>query len=257
MKHRNLSIVATVLLLAAATVAVAQEPTFMDAATHPGAGQFYSRVLFSGSEYEEEGTNASLSTGVLKLSYGVKPTLAIVFEGELANLSMDDNDDAGLSLTTLLIKYRLFKKDLGPLNTWRTSVLGGVTIPGDMDAYGPDDTYPRCALVSTAILGRHGMNAEIEWEEYGDEPDRFAVNASHLFRLSPSEYTMTTRGAWYTMLESLNDFTDEEESRSDVAVGILYEARRWAWEASIRLPVAQDWPQENDYTYTTGLRFLH
>ena len=179
-----------------------------------------------------------------------------MLEGELASLSTDGNDETGLGATTLQIKCRLFKRDLGPLNTWRTSLFAGVTIPGDVDPYSPEDNYPRCSLASTAILGRHGLNAEMEWEGYGDAPDRMAINASHLYRLSPSEYTVATRGAWYTMVESLNGFTDEGDSRCDVALGVLYEARRWAWEISGRLPIEQDWQREANYTVTTGIRFL-
>lgn len=244
------------LLAAAATVAIAQEPTFMDAATHPGRGQFYARLLVFRSEYEEAGTDADVKAGVLKLSYGIRPTLALSLDTELASLSTDAADDSGISQTTIRLKYQLFRKDLGPLNTWRTSIFGGVTVPGDVDAYSPEDTYPRCSLASTAILGRHGLNAEAGWEEYGDEPDRFAVNASHLYRLSPSEYAAATRGAWYTMAESLNDFTEQGQSRSDVALGVLYEARRWAWEVSARIPVAQDCPRESKYTLTMGVRLL-
>jgi hypothetical protein len=228
----------------------------MDAATHPGAGQLYSRLLISRSEYEEDGADAELSTATLKLSYGIRPTLAFVFEGDFAHLSTDENDETGVGLTTFQLKYRLFKQDLSPLNTWRTSILGGIAVPGNLDDSSPDTAYPQASLVSTAILGRHGLNAEVKWEEYGHEADRIAVNGSHLYRLSPAEFTATTRGAWYTMLESLNDFTDDGDSRFDVAPGILYEARRWAWELSLRLPVEQDWPQDNDYSVTMGLRFL-
>lgn len=228
----------------------------MDASTLPGAGQFYSRLLVSSSEYEEAGTNAQLSEATLKLSYGIGSMLAFVFEGEFAHLSTDENDETGVRLTSLQLKYRLFKSDLGPLNTWRSSLLGGIAVPGNLDDSSPDNAYPQAALVSTAILGRHGLNGEVKWEECGHEADRIAVNGSHLYRLSPSEYTATTRGAWYTMIESLNDFTDEGESRFDVALGILYEARRWAWEMSLRLPVEQDWAQDNNYTATMGLRFL-
>ena len=46
------------------------------------------------------------------------------------------------------------------------------------------------------------------------------------------------------------------DSRVDVAIGVLYEARRWAWEISGRLPIEQDWQRETDCTVTTGVRFL-
>ncbi len=118
------------------------------------------------------------------------------------------------------------------------------------------DTYPRCALVSTAILNRHGANAELEWEEYGSEPDRFTANASHLYRLAPVDYTADTHGAWYTMLESLNQFSDDGDSRHDLAAGILYEARSWACEVSLRLPLEQNWPRNEDYKFTVGIRYL-
>lgn len=243
-------------VLLAATAALAQEPTYMDAATHPGAGQFYSRLLFSHSEYDEEEKDIELNAAILKLSYGIRATLACVLEAELASLSNDGDEEAGLNSTTFRVKYRLFKRDLGPLNTWRTSLLGGLTIPGNIDDSPTDDTYPRASAATTAILGRHGLNAELEWQEYGDEADRVAVNGSYLYRLVPSEYTVATRGAWYSMLESLNEFTDEGDSRADVALGLLYEARRWAWEISLRVPLAQDWPQEADFGLTMGVRLL-
>lgn len=243
-------------LCVAACAAVAQEPTYMDAATHPGAGQFYSRLLVSQSEYDEAGTKTKELASIVKLVYGIRPTLAVLAEGEFSSRSSDDGDETGLLGSTFQVKYRLFKKDLGPLNTWMASVFAGVTVPGDLDRTSDMDAYPRCALVSSTILGRHGVNVELEWEEYGREPDRFAINASHLYRLSPVEYSVTTRGAWYTMMESLNQFSDDGDSRFDMAVGILYEARRWAWELSIRLPLEQNWPQKTDYHMTMGLRFL-
>jgi len=243
-------------VLLAAGAAVAQEPTDMDAATHPGAGQFYVRLLVSQSEYEEAGMETKERASLVKLVYGIRSTLAVLAEGAFSSLSADDSDETGWRGSTFQIKYRLFKNDLGPLNTWMASALAGVTVPGDMDRTTDADAYPRCALVSTAILGRHGVNAELSWEACGSEPDRFAVNASHLYRLAPIEYTVNTRGVWYTMVESLNQCTDDGDSRFDTAVGILYEAHRWAWELSLRLPLEQDWPQEDNYNVTLGLRFL-
>jgi hypothetical protein len=58
------------------------------------------------------------------------------------------------------------------------------------------------------------------------------------------------------MIESLNQFTDDGDARFDTALGILYEARRWACEASLRLPLEQDWSREEDYTVTLGVRYL-
>lgn len=228
----------------------------MDAATHPGKGQLYTRLLVSQSEYKEAETTTDELATIVKLVYGIGPTFAVLAEATFSSLSGEGRDETGLLRSTLQVKHRLFKKDLGPLNTWMASVIAGVTVPGDMDRARDLDAYPRCALVSTAILGRHGVNGELEWEEYGNKADRLAVNMSHLYRLVPAEYDAHTHGAWYTMVESLNQFTEDGDSRFDIAIGILYEARRWAWEVSLRLPLHQDGSHEDDYTLTTGIRYL-
>jgi hypothetical protein len=249
-------IVAIFALFFAAGPLVAQEATYMGAATHPGKGQFYSRLLVSQSEYANAARETKELAAIVKLVYGIRPTLALLAEGKFSDLTADDGHETGLLHSTIQIKYRLFKRDLSPLNTWMTSAFAGVTVPGNMNRSSDMQAYPRCALVSSAILDRHGLNVEFEWEEYGNDPDRFAINASHLYRLAPAEYAIDTRGAWYSMVESLNHFTDDGDSRFDMAIGILYEARRWACELSIRLPLAQDWQQEDDYNVTIGLRFL-
>ncbi len=257
MRHQNLVSRFLVLLLAGITTpAAAQEPTYMDAATHPGAGQFYSRLLVSKSEYTAAEMKTKACAATLTLVYGIRPTLAVLAKGAFASLSANGGDETGLLWSTFQVKHRLFKHDLGPLNTWMASAFAGVTVPGNMDETAHRDAYPRCALVSTAILDRHGVNAALEWETCGGEPNRLTFNASHLYRLAPGEYAADTRGAWYTMIESLNAFTDDGDWRFDLAVGILYEARRWACEASLRLPLAQDWPVEDDYKITIGMRFL-
>ncbi len=246
---------AAVVLLAAGA-AVAQEPTHMDAATHPGAGQFYWRLLVSRSEYKEAETETKELASLVRLVYGIHPTLAVLAEGEFSSLSTEEGVETGLPGATFRIKYRLFKKDLGPLNSWMASAFAGVTVPGGMERTSDMDAFPRWALVSTAILGRHGVNAELKWEDYGRQPDRMAVNASHLYRVSPVEYAVETRGAWYTMVESLNQFTDDGGSRVDMAAGVLYEARRWAWELSVRWPLRQDGERKDNSKITFGLRFL-
>lgn len=255
MSLRHFALLAVAALVAAA-VAVGQEPTHMDAATHPARGQSYWRALFSNSEFEVAETAQREFTAIARVAYGLYATLATVVEAELGRLSADDRTETGWSGATLQLKYRLFKKDFSPLNTWMTSVFAGVTAPGDMGKRAHLDVYPRGALASTAILDRHGANLELNWEGYGGEPDRFAINASHLYRLRPVRYTAETRGAWYSVVESLNQFTDDGDSRSRVAVGLLYEARRWAWELGLLLPIAQRWPEEEGYRVTTGLRFL-
>ena len=258
MKWNRWPAAACALAFLAAGVVSAQEPAFMEAATQPGANQSYARLLFLFGERSDANSAVDEFTARIKLAYGVDANLAALVDADYQHVRSDPGDESeeGFSLSTLRLKYRLFKRDLGPLNTWRASVLAGADIPGTSDELARDHASPRLGMVTTAILGRHGLNAQVDWTGRVDDPDLFAVNASHLYRLAPTEYSAQTAGAWYTMVESLNEFSDSGDSRTDLAVGILYEARRWAWEASYRLPLAENWPSEIDYQVETGVRYL-
>ena len=143
-------------LFVAAGAAVAQEPTYMDAATHPGAGQVYTRLLVSQSEYDDAGTETAELASIVKVVYGIRPTLAVLAEGEFSSLSAYDRDETGLLWSTFQIKYRLFKEDLGPLNTWMASAFAGVTVPGNMDRTS-DIGALGSALHNKHCRGRIGM----------------------------------------------------------------------------------------------------
>mgnify|MGYP000947685060 CR=1 FL=1 len=235
----------------------AQEPTFMEAATHPGAGQFYGRGGLAWVESESASTGRTDQAASLKLAYGLTPTLAALADAEYR--WRDEREERGnaLSLTTFRLKYRFWRKDLGPLNTWRMSVLGGVGFPGtDDDRLAPEHPFPRLGWVSTAILGRHGINAQVDWAGYRGAPDAFDLNASHLYRLAPAEYAVSIRGAWYTQIETLNRVDDGGEAESDLAVGILYEAWAWAGEISLRLPVSPPGDRDDEREIRVGVRWL-
>jgi len=251
MKHAPVAV-----LVFAAVFCGAQEPVFMDAATHPGRGQFYSRVQLGFGEYRESGRTVEEGLAVLKLAYGIRPDLALLADVEFRDLDSGLVDERGFSQAVLRVKYRFWKRDLGPLDTWRASLFGGVGLPGGNRAIARKHPFPTLGVATTAILGRHGLNGQLAWAGYGGEADEFSVNASHLYRLSPARYTAETRGAWYTMVESLNDMDSHGNSRHDVAVGLLYEARRWAWETSLRLPVARNAPREIKYQAVMGWRLL-
>ncbi|AKJ64216.1 hypothetical protein [Kiritimatiella glycovorans] len=254
---RRYAIAAAMLLVtAAAGTAGAQEPTFMEAATHPGADQLYARSIFSAGSYERDGEEVDDLAARLKLAYGLRGTLALLVDADWAHADREGEDETGLRFTTLRLKQRVLQRDFGPLNTWRASLLGGASFPGDHDTGRTGDTFPRFGVVSTTILDRHGFNAHAEWLGYRDEPDAVLLNGSYLYRLVPAEYSAATRGAWYTMTESLNAWTDGGDTRSDAALGLLYEATRWAWEVSLRLPVERGGSYETKYRLATGVRWL-
>lgn len=246
----------TVLVALLAVGGYAQEPTFMEAATHPGAGQLYGRLILSSFQYRVASGEVNEFAGLLKLSYGVRPDLAVLIDGDVRRVRAESDTDTGLGSATLRLKYRFFKRDYSALNTWRASVQGGVGLPGNYAGVSPDHVFVRLGVVSTAILGRHGLNGQVDWTGYAHGADVFSLRGSYLYRISPAVYGPDTRGAWYTMVEWLNEFTDAGAARSDVALGLLYEAPRWACEASVRLPLTEDSARETDFGVALGWRYL-
>ncbi|MBT8042565.1 MAG: hypothetical protein KJN98_05300 [Pontiella sp.] len=229
-----------ILLLLPALCAQAQESTFTGAATHPGQGQLYSRALFMADDNDEYEAH-------VRLAYGIISRMALVLDGHHEWLS----DESDYSSLTARLKYRVLQRDFGPINTWRASIVGGVEFP----EY--DDPAPHLGAVTTAIINRHGLNGQIDWAGYASDPDEFMVNASHLYRLSPAKYRIDTKGAWYTQLEWLNTIYDNGDYEMYLAPGLLYEARSWAAETGIRLPVAEEGnTADADITVAAGLRYL-
>jgi hypothetical protein len=201
-----------------------QEPTFMEAGTHPGTGQNYSRaVWFDGQS-------------IFKHAYGITSRQALMGDVKL--------DGDGLAGGGLRFRQRFWQQDTGPIDTWRASVQAG------MDWRDGRDPGLRAGVVSTAIRGRHGFNLQGDVNAALPANERFSINASHVYRVHPVQFTADTPGAWYTMVESLNWVSPDGDARGELATGILYEARRWAAEVSLR------WVNEDTLRIGTGIRML-
>jgi len=244
------------LIIAQAVTVQAQEPAFMEAATHPGRGTFYTRALASFAAYDLDGESVDDFALMSKSAYGLHPRLALLLDAEARSIEIGDSRDTGLDTVTLRLKYRYLQFDTSPINTIRASATAGVIIPGEKRINPNRNPAPRVGSAITAILGRHGLNAQIDRKFLPETSDETEVNASHLYRIAPARYTRETKGAWYTMLESLNTFMDNGDYQVDLALGILYEARSWAAEAAVRFPLSEKGPRESDSKAIIGYRHL-
>lgn len=190
------------------TLAMAQEPTFMEAATHPGASQWYNRVRW---------TSATLRNAESDRSTEIKNMIGLTAHRALmADVTVGQR---GVDAASLRFKQRVLQHDTGPIDTWRVSWHAG---PDWFDGRTP---AARFGVVSTTIRDRHGFNLQGEWRGAAPAEERFEANGSYLYRLVPAQFGETTAGAWYSMIESLNRFGPSGERRSDAATGLLYEAR--------------------------------
>lgn len=217
----------------------AQEPTFMEAGTHPGRQQWYGRATWRSATLQDGESDDLLDT---KVAFGFSARLAL-----LADVKLDRD---GPTAAGLRLRQRIWQRDTGPIDTWRASLQAG----GEwFDGRSPGG---RIGVVSTTIRGRHGFNAQVEWRGGARPEDRFEANVSHLYRLYPQRYSPTTAGAWYTMLEALNRFDRDGNRQTDAAVGLLYEARRWAAEVSVYLEEPEDGLRQDQSRLAVGGRYL-
>jgi hypothetical protein len=240
----------------AAGLAAAQEPAYMDAATHPAQGQAYVRLLGYAGEQRVAGADFRNQALEWKGAFGLRSATAVLLEAEWARREGGGETASGFARAGLLLKQRFLRRDLGPLDTWRASLLAGADLPGEDEVRESAHASPRLGVATTAILGRHGLNGQVDWTGREGADDRFRLNGSYLYRLAPARYAVDTRGAWYSVVEWLNEATTGGDTRSDAAVGLLYEARNWAAEIGLRLPLARDGMPELRQEVVLGLRWL-
>ena len=81
----------------------------------------------------------------------------------------------------LLLKQRVMRKDLGPLDTWRASVLAGADLPGKEGVRESTHVSPRLGVATTAILGRHGLNGQVDWTGRIGEDELCASSSANRF----------------------------------------------------------------------------
>lgn len=252
-------------LIACATLAVclpaaAQEPTNAPSATMPAPGLLTIRPMLRYDRLGNDPTGADRDVDrvreMLHAAYGLKPGLVAFGEFTLAQRSVDspgpaDGSDAGVADSILGLRYRFFRHDSGPLDTLRFAVQGAVRVPTGTDEFSSDSFNPSIGVTMTMIRGRHGVNASAKYElTTGSTPlrldpgdalaDHVQLTAAYLYRLAPASYADSSHSAWYTQIELLGHAETNGDADLEVAPGILYEARRWAVEASVILPVADD-----------------
>lgn len=272
------ALAAAVALVLQPVRALAQEATNTPAGTQPSVGSFYFREKLQYVRLDDDPSPADREIDKLVatsyLAYGVTRTLSIsaevpvVYEQNNPD-SGPTNVDAGLNDITLVAKWRPLQLDLGPVDSVRFAVFGGAEVPsgdGDLSSHSVD---PIVGGVVTAILGRHGINQALTYK-WNTSDDRFTVrpgdgrddavrfDTAYLYRLAPAAYTATTTAATYLTFEANGLYETGGDWEVVAGPGILYEARTFALEATLGLPVLQEVEDrpETRVVLTVGLRIL-
>lgn len=272
------------LALGAATLfpgvlALGQEATNTPAATQPGVGKWYLRERLQyfklGDDPSPEHRDIDKVVATTALTYGITRDLSGTLTLPLA-LRYEDpagpegtDTEFGVYDASLSFKWRPLQWDLNPVDSVRVAFFGGAEVPTGTGDLGSHSWDPFAGAVFTAILGRHGFNQALSYkfnnggDEFGivagDGPDdALRYDTSYLFRLDPAEYSADTTAATYLTLELNGLYETNGDKEALLGPGILYEARTFALEASIGLPVLQDVDErpETDLAFTLGFRIL-
>ncbi len=255
----------------------AQEAIFTPAATQPAKGKVYVRQQFKFLSYGDDPTGLDRDidefASLTNISVGVTGNLSFTLGVPLVYRETDapsgDDDHFGVGDLTLLGKFRFWQQDLGPIDTLRASIIGGLGVPSYDDELSSEGWNPIIGGVFTAVLGRHGFNAAARWTFTTDSEaapvgpgkgidDLLQYDLAYLFRIAPEAYTSETRGAWYLTAELNGAYETNSDHELLFSPGLLYEGITFAAEIGVQFPIVSDLDQrpETDFALVVGLRLL-
>ncbi len=254
--------------------ATAQQATDMPAAVQPGKGLWAVRQIARHTRYDTGNLNPDFGDVTQTdyetvLAYGFARDWVAMAHLPLTHTTSDTGDDAGLRDITLMFQHRFWRRDTGPINTARLVAMGGAQLPSGDELFSSESVDPFVGLAYTQVDGRHGLNASVLFQHnpkatarqlrFGDAgADGLRTDASYLYRLRPAAYTADTTWSSYLQAQVLTRYETNGDFEALLAPGFLYEARDWAAEITVQLPVIQrvDHRAQTQVAVTFGLRLL-
>jgi hypothetical protein len=251
-----------------------QEAIHTGSATQPGAGRVLLREQLHWYHSDSAGPGGGTRIDELlldsSLTLGVRQDLALDLSMP-THLSLTDaagatDDDLELGDLQVLAKCRLFRRDSGPIDTERASLILGVqcdTASRGATSLRPDfarDSFdPILGAVWTRIDGRVGLDAAVQATiSASGDPSDFRYDGAWLYRLSPATFGPGIESGWYLVAELNGRYQTNGDHEVLLAPGLLIETRRISFELSVQLPAYQDLAHrpEIDYAVVVGMRFL-
>ena len=262
-------------LLILATPAAAQQSFFTPSASMPSSGVLLMRQTIKFIDYGDDPTGLDRQIEDLRynfqLSYGLTKELAVMADIPVVHRNTESpfpgvgGDETGFADAHVMLDWRIWKRDTGPIDTMRVSLMGGLDVPigdGSLDNGGWD---PMIGAAFMSIQDRHGINAAVRYKfnthDSGSPPvdvddgleDTVFLDAAYLYRLAPDAFHAESHGAWYAMLDVNGTYETNGDSELRLAPGIMYEARGWVIEATVQLPVYEDLDHRPELDVLVGL----
>lgn len=258
------ALAASALAVLTPAAARAQEATNTPAATQPAVGGFYLRQKVQYLRLERDPSPADRTidevVATTSISYGLLPNVGLTLSLPVVYASSRERSDSGRDVTrqsaglydpSLSAKISIIREGLGPVDTVRLSAIVGLEFPSGDGRFSSRGFDPFLGAVFTGIFGRHGINQSIQYKfntrgrpffaRAGDGPDdALFFDTAYLFRLSPDAYAPDTTASLYTTLELNGLYETNGDTELLLGPGLLYEAREFALEATVGLPIVRD-----------------
>lgn len=258
---------------AVSTPALAQEAIETPSATLASPGALITRFQFRAYDFRPGDTEPPRSGWLLEerfmASIGLAPETAIEAKLPLYQGTGDIGEPVGLGDLDLSLKWRVWRHDLGPVDTLRLALLGGAQLPTGTAGYGSSSVDPYVGAAFTGIFDRHGLGAAARWTFTtgrafdpifaGDTTaDLLQLDGSYLYRVHPAEYGSAREAAWYGVLELNTTYETNGDWEIRLSPALLIEAPRWAFELGVQLPVYQRVSERPELrvAITAGVRLL-
>lgn len=168
----------------------------------------------------------------------------------------------GIGDLTFLAKYRFWQDDRRPLETPRRAALGGLNFRIGASDFTSDSYDPIIGTVFSWQRERGKFDADLIYQ-FNTGRDEFRHDAlrydmSYSYRLFPSVFDRD-RAYKFDVVGEVNGryFTDGSHELF-LSPGLQLVTERWILEASVQLPVIQEFADdraETDYRVVLGLRF--
>jgi hypothetical protein len=266
------------IIVAVAAPALAQQATQSPSATQPGKMRVQWRQLLKYTDYGRDATGAGrdieqwhLHTQMtlgLSSNLSIQADLPVLFDRAEAG-GVEDREE-GFDDAHLMLKWRFWTNDIGPIDTQRLSLFVGSQVPTGQHPFSSNSFDPMVGLAFTQVRGRHGTGAALRYHVTTDSVEGLPVDAgdsiddvlhydaSYLYRIYPTQFTADTHGGLYAMVELNGTYETNGDHQMMIAPGIMYEARTWVIELSFQAPLWQeiDHRVETDFTFTLGYRVL-
>jgi subtilisin family serine protease len=263
--------------VAIATPAMAQEAINTPSATQPAKGvaalRLQTRVFRLGNDPTGLDRDATVLSQSATLTYGLSRNASISLRMPIALRHEVDagelDREFGFEDASIEAKYRVWQRDTGAINFQRIALVVGSELPtgtGDLSSHSFD---PYVGAVFTGVWGRHGINQSVRYkfntgtDEYPllpgqGEDDALYLDTAYLYRFSPDVYRAGTEASFYGVVELNTLYETGGDWETLLSPGVLYEARRFAVEAGVQVPVFErvETHPEVEWGFVIGFRVL-